>query len=288
MKIKDIVNRDIVNLTNCDQEPIHIPGSIQPHGFLIAFSEVAVIEYCSANTESFIGLTPPQLLTRDLKTVFGEAIATDITTYTQSLTTSVAAPLVIEFNKQKFNVNIHKSHPVWIAEFEKQDVTAPRISVVFDQTIQFVKYMQQTQTLQQLCAKVAEEIQALTGYDRVMVYRFDKDYNGEVFAEVKRDDLESFLGHHYPHTDIPVQARQLYIKNLLRLIVDVNYTPVPLYTVDNGQEKNLDLSLSSLRSVSPIHIQYLQNMGVGATLTHHFFVTRRKALGPDCLPPLFL
>ncbi len=100
-----------------------------------------------------------------------------------------------------------------------------------------------------------------------MAYRFDKDYNGEVYAESKRDDLEAFLGLHYPHTDIPVQARQLYIKNLLRLIVDVNYTPVPLYTVDDGSNKNLDLSVSALRSVSPIHIQYLQNMGVGATLT---------------------
>ena len=139
--------------------------------------------------------------------------------------------------------------------------------MVYNQTFQFVKYMEQTQTLQQLCARIADEVRGLTGYDRVMIYRFDKYYNGEVYAESKRDDLEPFLGLHYPHTDIPVQARQLYIINLLRLIVDVNYQPVPLLTIDDKPDKNLDLSLSTLRSVSPIHIQYLQNMGVGATLT---------------------
>ena len=100
-----------------------------------------------------------------------------------------------------------------------------------------------------------------------MVYRFDKDYNGEIFAEAKREELEPFLGLHYPHTDIPAQARQLYIKNLLRIIPDISYKPVPIYTINDESEKNLDLSFSILRSVSPIHIQYLQNMGVGGTLT---------------------
>jgi chemotaxis family two-component system sensor kinase Cph1 len=100
-----------------------------------------------------------------------------------------------------------------------------------------------------------------------MIYRFDEDYNGEIFAESRIETVEPFLGLHYPHTDIPIQARELYVKNLLRLIVDVNYTPIPIYTIDDTEKKNLDLGLSTLRSVSPIHIQYLHNMGVGATLT---------------------
>jgi len=121
--------------------------------------------------------------------------------------------------------------------------------------------------MQALCSLVAKGTREVTGYDRVMIYRFDSHYNGEVFAESYRADLEPFLGLHYPHTDIPPQARNLYLKNLLRLIVDIDYTAVPIFTVDDIAGKNLDLSLSVLRSTSAIHVQYLQNMGVGATLT---------------------
>ena len=156
---------------------------------------------------------------------------------------------------------------LWIAEFEPQQAEPALTSSIFDQTVNFVQYMQQSRTLKEFCSRVAEEIQSVTDYDRVMIYRFDKDYNGEVFAESKRHDLESFLGLHYPHTDIPVQARQLYTKNLLRLIPDISYEPVPIYTAGDHDHKNLDLSLSVLRSVSPVHVQYLQNMGVEATLT---------------------
>ena len=268
MKIKDIVNRDIVNLTNCDQEPIHIPGSIQPHGVLLAFNaDTFIIDYCSENTEEFLHIKPAEVLSKSIEAIFGDAAAQLITTYINNNSASSAAPLHIEFNGTTFYCVIHKSNNYWIAEFEPVVSTLPGASIIYDQTVQFVQYMQQTHSLQQLCAKIAEEVKSLTGYDRVMIYRFDKDYNGEVYAESKREDLESFFGLHYPHTDIPVQARQLYIRNLLRLIVDINYEPVPLLTVDDAPNKNLDLSLSTLRSVSPIHVQYLQNMGVGATLT---------------------
>lgn len=266
MNIKDIVNRDIVNLTNCDHEPIHIPGSIQPHGFLIAFTDALVIDFCSANIESFLGLKPAQILTQKISGIFPGTISSAITGYTKTAALN-SLPLHIEYNGKSFYASIHKSRNVWIAEFEPVVTETPMASAIYEQTVQFVKYMEQSQTLQQLCDKVATEVRVLTGYDRVMIYRFDKDYNGEIFAESKRDDLESFFGLHYPHTDIPVQARQLYLVNLLRLIVDTGYEPVPLLTVDDKPDKNLDLSLSTLRSVSPIHIQYLQNMGVGATLT---------------------
>lgn len=127
--------------------------------------------------------------------------------------------------------------------------------------------MNNTKSLKDLCALVAEGTREITGYDRVMIYRFDEQYNGEIYAESCRKDLEPFLGLHYPHTDIPVQARELYIKNELRLIVDINYQPAPIFTIDDRENKNIDLSLSILRSTSPIHVQYLKNMGVGATLT---------------------
>ncbi|MES2689386.1 MAG: ATP-binding protein, partial [Bacteroidota bacterium] len=153
--------------------------------------------------------------------------------------------------------------------FEAEPVTKTSIEVIelFNQTRHFVSYMEQSHSLKHLADKIANETRAITGYDRVMIYRFDKNYNGEVFAESKREDLEPFLGLHYPHTDIPSQARALYLKNLVRMISDINYTPVPLLTINNADHSSLDLSLSVLRSTSPIHVQYLGNMGVGATLT---------------------
>ncbi|PZR19647.1 MAG: histidine kinase, partial [Flavobacterium psychrophilum] len=168
---------------------------------------------------------------------------------------------------ENFLCTLHLSNDIYILEAEPVNRDNKKVSDVYDQTSQFLLYMQDTHTLKQLCQLVANGTREITSYDRVMIYRFDKDYNGEVFAESVRDDLEPFLGLHYPHTDIPPQARELYMKNLLRLITDINYTPVPIYTVDDAQDKNLDLSLSILRSTSPIHVQYLHNMGVGATLT---------------------
>ncbi|MDF2209165.1 MAG: ATP-binding protein [Arthrospira platensis PCC 7345] len=107
----------------------------------------------------------------------------------------------------------------------------------------------------------------LTEYDRVMIYRFETDGSGIVVAEDKQPELEPFLGLHYPASDIPKQARQLYYKNWVRIIVNVNDAPVPIYPLNNPiTHKNLDLSYATLRSVSPIHIEYLQNMGVSASL----------------------
>lgn len=268
MNIKDIVNRDIVNLTNCDHEPIHIPGSIQPHGFLLAIdTQTHEISFCSGNTREFVGFDPAQLLGKNFKLVFGAEAALLFEHYIGKKLILSAAPLRMVLNGKYFLCSIHHNGTDYILEAEPADKTSKNLTDVYSQTVQFVSYMNNTQTLKELCNLVARGTREITGYDRVMVYRFDKEYNGEVFAEDCREDLEPFLGLHYPHTDIPVQARELYMKNLLRIIADINYTPVPIYTIDDAPKKNLDLSLSVLRSTSPIHVEYLQNMGVGATLT---------------------
>ena len=114
----------------------------------------------------------------------------------------------------------------------------------------------------------ARAVRELTGFDRVMVYRYDRDYNGEVVAENKREDLNSFLGLHYPASDIPAQARAMYEKSWLRLISDVDYTPAPLVPpMDPDSGTPVDLTHATLRSVSPIHIEYLKNMGVRASMS---------------------
>lgn len=273
MKIKDIVNRDIVTLTNCEHEPIHIPGSIQPHGFLVGVTSDWKIDFCSENISSFVDLVYNEIIGKDFCAIFGNPSKEEILHYINDDKTQLIFPLEIELLGKIFQVSIHKINGIYVLEAEPHFEGKEKIAELYTQTIQFITSMNNTRSLQELCALVAKGTREITGYDRVMIYRFDDDYNGEIYAEDCREDLEPFLGLHYPHTDIPAQARELYIRNQLRLIVDMNYEPVPIFTLDNEENKNLDLSLSILRSTSPIHVQYLKNMGVGATLTisliHH-------------------
>jgi light-regulated signal transduction histidine kinase (bacteriophytochrome) len=274
MNIKDIVNRDLITLTNCEHEPIHIPGSIQPHGFLIGLDSDWKIDFCTANISLFVDLQHTDILGKNFTAIFGSKQQEQILDYINEDKIQNVFPLEINLLGKSFQVSIHKSHDIYVLEAEPKFADREKLADVYTQTIQFVTQMNNTTSLKDLCALVAEGTREITGYDRVMIYKFDEQYNGEVFAESCREDLEPFLGLHYPHTDIPVQARELYIKNQLRLIVDINYKPVPIFTIDDNKEnKNLDLSLSILRSTSPIHVEYLKNMGVGATLTisliHH-------------------
>jgi len=268
MEIKDIVNRDIVNLTNCEQEPIHIPGSIQPHGFLLGIKDRSfIIDYCSANTAEYLNLFHSQLLGNTFVDLFGQEPFEQLTDYINNNRMLSSSLLKLTLAGVDFSCTVHNSNGIFVLEGEPVALQSRAASELYDQTSQFLSYMHDTHTLKELCQLVAEGTRNITGYDRVMIYRFDNDYNGEIFGESVREDLEPFLGLHYPHTDIPAQARELYMKNLLRLITDIDYTPVPLYTIDDAPGKNLDLSLSILRSTSPIHVQYLHNMGVAATLT---------------------
>lgn len=271
MNISDIVNRDIVNLTNCESEPIHIPGSIQPHGFLLAVrNENQIVDFCSANSAEYINLTPQSLLGKSLTEIFGKEQADNFVDYVQGGQIDSAKPFVFTLNAIPYNTTVHQSGDMLVLELEPFPDGAMDLPNLYSQTKNFVSSMERQSHLSQLCKDIAGQTRNITGYDRVMIYRFDPEYNGEVIAESKRDGLESFEGQKYPHTDIPVQARKLYIRNQLRMIANVNYQPVPILTLDNSGDKShksLDLSLSVLRSVSPIHIEYLKNMGVAATLT---------------------
>ncbi|MCF2443182.1 ATP-binding protein [Dyadobacter sp. CY345] len=271
MNITDIVNRDVVNLSNCESEPIHIPGSIQPHGFLLGLNfDSHLIGFCSANSDDFIKLPPEKLLGKSLAEIFGTNQYDSFVSYLRDEKTDQARPFVFIYEEISYNASINVSGGNVILELEPLPDEQLDLPNLFSQTKNFVSFMEQHSSLLELCNDIAVETRRITGYDRVMIYRFDEEYNGEVVAENKREDLVSFARQKYPHTDIPAQARELYLRSPLRMIADVNYEPVPIFTLnDNGEKSNksLDLGLSGLRSVSPIHIEYLKNMGVGATLT---------------------
>ncbi|QHT69128.1 GAF domain-containing protein [Rhodocytophaga rosea] len=258
-----------LTLDNCDREPIHIPGLIQPHGFLLVVSvpDWKIVQV-SANTSEHLSITPEQLPGKSITGILGEAFAHTLTTFLASERSGFSVRREIkqvDLALGKYHAIIHPHPHFWILEFE---ALADEAEIDFSYLNGMLSHLQQAGTLIEFCHTAASQIRLLTGFDRVMVYRFDEAYNGEVIAEARREDLEPFLGLHYPATDIPKQARELYEKNWIRYIRDVQYTSVPLVPVENPLTKQpLDMSFAVLRSVSPIHIEYLKNMGVGASMS---------------------
>lgn len=276
MKIKSIVNDFKATMLNCESEAIHIPGTIQSHGFLLAVTEHNyTVAFCSENCVEFLNKTHIELLGKNLETIFSKADIENIQHQFNEFSTDLLRPFIINFNENTFHVTAHKSDEVIILEFELFAEAKMDLPDLLIQMNRFAYHTERADNLQSLCQDIADETRSITGYDRVMIYRFDKEYNGEVFAESKKEELKPFLDLHYPHTDIPSQARELYLRNLIRMKVDVGYTPVPIYTIDGVLKNNstLDLSMAILRSVSSIHLEYLKNMKVGATfvisLLHH-------------------
>ncbi|MTJ46635.1 ATP-binding protein [Dolichospermum sp. UHCC 0259] len=274
ISIDDIFDQPIT-LTNCDREPIHIPNAIQPHGICLIFNkEDWQITQISDNTQLLLGYLPDELLNQSLNKLLK---AEDINTITRCLERDFEAinPLTLKvLNSQQETITfygiVHRSPDnLLILELETYDG---------DETCNFFQFYQLTRhlltkiqnvaDLSSLSQLIAEEIREITGFDRVMVYRLDQDDSGEIIAETKRIDLPSFLGLRYPDSDIPKQAKELYRLNKLRLIPDVNYQPAALIpNISPITQTSADLSFAALRSVSPMHIEYLQNMKVGASMS---------------------
>jgi chemotaxis family two-component system sensor kinase Cph1 len=254
------------DLSNCEHEQIHLPGSIQPHGavLVLAGDQLRIVQ-ASANLRSVTGIGE-DALGRNLsdydpglaETVSAILSEEGLETMPQSLRSSMAG------SPHAFDTAVHRlSGGEVVVELERvrpgQDLTD-----FVDKAFQSIL---STLTLRELCDETARMFKELTGYDRVMVYRFDQDGHGEVFSEERERQLEAYLGNRYPASDIPQIARRLYERNRIRLLVDVDYQPVPLLGNDGmASETPLDMSLCGLRSVSPIHVQYLKNMGVTGTL----------------------
>jgi len=154
------------------------------------------------------------------------------------------------------------------------DIEPPRHGSVPDkmhyQCRQAITHLRSLSALTPIINTAANLIRDITGFDRVMIYQFDKDWNGEIIAEACADNIEPYLGLHFPASDIPSQARELFKSSRIRQISDALYEPSAL--VARGDGRAIDLGRSSLRSVSPIHIEYLENMGVSSTLVGSLLV----------------
>ncbi len=257
-----------VDLTNCDREPIHIPGSIQPHGVLLALQEPElIITQASESVASHLGLVPDAVVGAALSDVLDPASAEKVRTALAHRRPADANPLEVSAQGARFDGIIHRHDGVSILELEPLTAqvrdtprSAPLPMALAD--------LQDASTVAALCEAAVQTVRRLTGFERVMLYRFDEDGHGSVEAESKEETLDPYLGLHYPASDIPQQARALYLRSWLRIIPDARYTPsriMPSIRPDTGTA--LDLSFSVLRSVSPIHLEYLANMGVRASMS---------------------
>ncbi|MEH3047060.1 histidine kinase dimerization/phosphoacceptor domain -containing protein [Sphingomonas adhaesiva] len=244
-----------LDLTACDREPIHIPGAVQPHGLLlVADPQTRTVVAGAGELEAlfgadWLGCSLDLLLQQDVA-----ALAAAVSAGPGG--TTLAAPL------GHYDVALHRAGAWLLAELEPAGAARRSAAETLTWLDAITAGLERTGTLASLCERAAAAFRALTGFDRVMIYRFLDDDAGCVVAEDRDPALDTFLHHHFPASDIPRQARALYVRNRTRVIPDVDYVPAPLRPA--GFEAT-DLSDAAVRSVSPIHLQYLRNMGVGAS-----------------------
>ncbi|WP_414542792.1 ATP-binding protein [Nostoc sp. CCY0012] len=274
MSSNDITIPFQVDLSNCNREPIHIPGSIQPHGVLLALQEADLtILQISNNTGELFGLNPEDLLNKNLSCLLE---ADQINLLKDSLSQDdlpIANPIEFTINHNHKLVHcdgiLHRSAETLILELEPTNSEKSNTFFKFYHLIKMaMSKLQSASNLAEISQILVKEVQKITGFDRVMLYRFDENWHGTVIAEEKPEYLTAYLGLHYPASDIPTQARKLYSQNWLRLIPNAHYQPAAIVPTNNPlTDQPLDLSRSVLRSVSPLHIEYMHNMGVTASMS---------------------
>ncbi len=259
-----------VTLTNCDLEPIATPSSVQSQGaLLVAFESDLLIVYASANSLEFLHLSPAALFRKTLVEVLGEEAMRAVDTNLRTEQDFTAAPpsfhLPID-NSGYFNIQVHRKDGLVYVELENS-VDEPGWESLSGRLQSMIATFRRARSVSALCETAVTQIRSLTDYDHIMIYKFDRDGHGEVIAEDHNVGTDGFLGLHFPATDIPVQARALYLKQRQRVIADVAGTTSPvLASPVILTEAPLDMTYCGLRAVSPIHLEYLKNMGVRATL----------------------
>ncbi|HNB21133.1 MAG TPA: GAF domain-containing protein [Candidatus Melainabacteria bacterium] len=253
-----------VDITNCDQEQIHIPGSVQDFGSIVAYRKDGRITRASENVRGLLGSEARELIGKDISTVFNSE---DLKMIDKSCSELLRPSIVLTLKSGE------KLNALWHSGVDEQylDLLAqtPDQAVYTSTMSSLGVKLSATGSEQQLAQLIADVVREVSEFDRVKVYKFDRDWNGAVIAESRKNNIASYRGLHFPHTDIPKQARELYIRNRYRVIADVDGAQSRI--VEEPGLAPLDLSFSFLRSVSPIHLQYLRNMNVRASMSISLF-----------------
>lgn len=272
------------DLSICESEPIHLLGGVQPHGALIALKDDAslTIMRVSANAGDVLGLEPAAMLGQPFAAMFGDVAA--VTLLSQDLSPrlpnvvqpfKVADPVGRDPARPVLDVDAHRHSGEVFVEFTWPNDEGRFLDGARARTLNAqLPGLMEAEAEAGVADLVTQMVRRITGYDRVMMYRFRDDWSGEVMSETQDGQFESYMGLRFPASDIPAQARELYRSSVLRVIVDVDAEPVGVVSAP-GMEGPLDLSYAHLRSVSPVHIEYLRNMGVRASLSVSLVVEGR-------------
>jgi light-regulated signal transduction histidine kinase (bacteriophytochrome) len=258
------------DIAGCDREPIHVPGSIQPHGALfVLHPDTEEVLQSAIGDRSLLASPAPAGRNR-----FADLLRPEAARIVRNLSARVPATGVAHLGVAKgdgwaYQLIAHRSDHAIVVEFERADGGDPgTFDEVYPHVRSFLDSVQNATDIAALTALAAQEVRRITGLDRALIYRFDADWNGEVIAEDRNERLPTYLGLRFPASDIPAQARELYRSNRLRLIANANYRAAPIEPPLNPLTgKPIDLSASVLRSVSPVHLEYMRNMGTMASMS---------------------
>ncbi len=261
------------DLTTCDREPIHIPGHILPHGaMLVLDGHAQEILQAAGDTMGLLGVKLEALLGTSTSSLFRpdqiENLRRLAASFDLAKPRHLLDPALRVISDCPVDTSLHRVDGLLVLEFEAADLNDRFAADPLSGVQEMVAGLDTLPSLSSLCQTAAERVRQLARYDRVLVYRFMHDGSGWVIAESREPHLEPFLDLHYPAADIPQQARNLYVKNWLRLITRVEYEPAPLVPTKNPHTLlPLDMSQAVLRDVSPIHREYLRNMGIDASMS---------------------
>jgi light-regulated signal transduction histidine kinase (bacteriophytochrome)/CheY-like chemotaxis protein len=268
-----ILARDQANLTNCDREPIHIPGAILPHGAMLVLDDATLrVLQAAGDTQGLLGRSVEALLDRTVDDLFSAEQLNRLRGLCQEQDLvkprHLLDPILRVQPERPLDASAHCVDGALVLEFEAADIGDPFAVDPLSAVLLMVEGFSAAPSLFSLCQMATASVRRVAKYDRVLVYRFMADGSGWVIAESRAPELAPFLDLHYPAADIPQQARALYLKSWLRLITQVDYTPAPLTPLLNPRtEKPLDMSHAILRDVSPVHREYLRNMGIDASMS---------------------
>jgi len=255
----------------CGSVPLHNINLIQDYGFLMVIDiDSRQLIQVSENIDELVGKPAQDVvdtlfenyLTAESHAEFDQLLA-------RGITDRVPLSLVFAHNNARIQAIMHLKKQYFILELEKNTAAAERyFTRVFQDLKHSIAVIEQAETIQETCERTIQELRKISGFDGVLMYQFDKDWNGTVIAEDKDERLEPYMGQTFPASDIPKQARDLYLKNPYRLIPKRNFTPVRLYPVINpATHAFIDLSDCNLRSVPAVHLEYMKNMGIQASMS---------------------
>lgn len=262
------LKKNEVTLTNCDREPVHVPGCIQPFGALLAVNpETGIVTQASANAPEWFNISPEAMTKKPVSEIVGEENGELLAKMVADNKIETYPRYVFSFNGSDILAHLHDG--VLILEAEKiSSLTEDEERRAYHTVSHISARLRNVKGLQPFCQTLAGEVRGLTGLDRVMIYKFHEDYSGEVIAEAKREDLHSYLNMRYPSEDIPQPAREIFRKIWVRPVPAVDYEPVEVTPLINpATNRPLDMTYCFLRGASVMYTDYLKNMGVAMALT---------------------